>query len=78
MKDIVITPKQIKKELLVLLVCFVLSFIINIVAIVVYKTSWIEVFSQIGYVIIISVVLYILISLVRLIVSGIKKLFKSK
>lgn len=78
MKDIVITPKQIKKELLVLLVCFVLSFIINIVAIVVYKTSWIEVFSQIGYVIIISVVLYILVSLVRLIVSGIKKLFKSK
>lgn len=75
MKDIIITSKRIKKELYILLSCFAIAFILNIVSIVIYKTSWVEVFTQIGYVIVITIVLYLILALVRLFISGLKKIF---
>lgn len=65
MKDLVITSKRIKKEFYILLICFVIAFIINVVAVTTYKTPWSEIFTQIGYVIIITVLLYLLSAFAR-------------
>jgi len=80
MKDIVITPKRLRNELLVLLACFVVAFLVNVYAVVRYSTPAIEIVSQIGYVCILTGVLYVLqwairivIWLISLIVKRLKK-----
>jgi len=65
MKDLVITSKRVKKEFCIFSVCFVIAFIINVIAVTTYKTPWSEVFTQIGYVIIIAILLYLLSAFVR-------------
>lgn len=54
MKDIIITSQKIKRERNIYLICFLLSFAINIIAILVYTRPWIEIFTQLGYVLVIS------------------------
>lgn len=60
MKDIIITSQKIKRERNIYLICFLLSFAINIIAILVYTRPWMEyslnwgmcslsVFSSISY-----------------------------
>ena len=66
MKDIVITSKRIKKEIAWFAGCFAIAFITNIVVIIIYKTPWHEIFSQIGYVVVIALVLYMLLLLIRI------------
>ncbi len=65
MKDIIITEKRRKKEFQVLLICFIAAFLINVLAVLIYKTPWHEIFTQIGYVLVITVVLYLITALVR-------------
>lgn len=65
MKDIVITSRMLKQERNIYLVSFVVSFIINIIAIIIYSRPWIEMFSQIGYVIVISIIIYFLLWIPR-------------
>lgn len=74
MKDIVISAKRVKKEATILLVCFIVGFIINIISIAIYKTSWFEIFTQIGYVVIITLVLYLTVTFIRLIIYLINRL----
>ena len=45
MKDIIITSQKIKRERNIYLICFLLSFAINIIAILVYTRPWIEIFT---------------------------------
>lgn len=78
MKDLIITSHQIKRELRFFLICFILAFILNILGIVIYKTNWVEIFTQIGYVLAIAFVLYLFILLVRIIILLIVKLFRKK
>ncbi len=73
MKDIVFTKKRQKKELLIFGVCFAIGFLMNLISIIIYKTPWYEIFSQLGYVFVIALVLYILLSIIR----GFIKLIKS-
>ena len=65
MKDIIITSKKLKQERNIFLLSFLLAFIINVIAIIVYSRPWIEVISQIGYVIAISFLIYFLIWIPR-------------
>jgi len=76
MKDIIITSKRIKSEIRIFAVCFIIAFIINIVAIIIYKTHWVEVFSQIGFVTVIAFSLYMLLLFLRIIFYLIRRLFK--
>ena len=78
MKDIIIPVRRQKKELRILLICFAFSFLLNIAAIIIYKTSWAEIITQIGYVIIIALALYVLIAIIRLIVYLISRFFKKR
>lgn len=74
MKDTIITGRRKQKELKILLICFAIAFLINIIAIIIYKTPWHEMFSQIGFVVVITLALYILLVIIR----GIARLFKKK
>ena len=76
MKDIVIKERQIKRELLVLLSCFVIMEIVNIYAIIDYGGKWSEVIMSLGFVTAAAVVLYLVLAVFRLLVYGIVKLIK--
>ena len=68
MKDTLITAARKKTELLTLLVCFGIAFLLNVVCIIIYKTPFSEVFTQIGYVLFITLALYLIWTAIRLIV----------
>ena len=66
MKDTVILAATKRRELYIWLACFVVANIVNVVTIIKFQTSWLEIFTQIGYVVITSLVLYVLVLIVRL------------
>lgn len=78
MKDIVIPSQKVKREAWIFFGCFIFAFLLNIAAIIIYKTPWYEAFTQIGYVIVIAVGLYLIVSLIRFFIYLIKQLFKRK
>ncbi|MBO5860957.1 MAG: hypothetical protein J6Q45_04750 [Alistipes sp.] len=67
MKDTIITAQVKRRELWVLLACFLVANIINVVAIIRFSTPWYEVFTQIGYVCVTTIALYFLLALVRVV-----------
>ncbi|MBN2261633.1 MAG: hypothetical protein JW735_01905 [Prolixibacteraceae bacterium] len=73
MKNIVITSKIIKRELLIWAAMIVFAQIANLYAIIKFDTSFSELYSQLGYVFALSIVLYVLVLLLRLLFSFIKK-----
>ena len=66
MKDTVISAAVKRRELKIWLVCFIVANIVNWAAIIKYQTPWYEIFTQIGYVIVSSLLLYGLLLLVRI------------
>lgn len=78
MKDIIITSKRIQKELYILAATFSVAFIINLFAILKFKTPWYEIFTQIGFVVVITFILYLIVLLFRLIILLTKNIFKRK
>ncbi|MGN1226381.1 MAG: hypothetical protein ACI4TL_03995 [Candidatus Cryptobacteroides sp.] len=78
MKDIVIKERRIRREVIVALVCFLLSFLTNMGAVIFYAKPWVEIFTQIGYVFIIAVVFYVIALIIRLLYLLIIKIFKIK
>ena len=78
MKDIVITEKMVRRELYVLLGCFVAAFLVNVGAIIGYDRPWSELYSQIGFVVFITVGIYVLLAVLRLIICLVAKLFKKQ
>ena len=75
MKDIVITERMIRRELLVLLGCFVVACLVNAGAIIAYDRPWSELYSQIGFVIFITGGIYVLLAVFRLLVWLVAKIF---
>jgi len=78
MKDLVINGKRIIKELIILASLFILSFIINVIAILIHDTEWIELLSQLHVVLILTLVLYALLWLVRLVIYFVIFPFRKK
>jgi uncharacterized membrane protein len=68
MQDLIIPSKRLKKETYILSACFVAAFLTNIVSIITFKTPWYEIFTQIGYVLVITIVLYLIVSFFRFII----------
>lgn len=75
-KDFTVTAKQITREHLILLGCFLVALGVNIFSIIKYSTPWTEIFTQIGYVLIVTAFFYGLSIIVRLIVWGIRLLIR--
>ncbi len=71
MKEIIITVKQQKTELLIFCVCLLLAFVLNVASILIYDTEWEELWTQLLWVLLIGIGLYILTVFFRLL----KRLF---
>lgn len=67
MNDILISSKRIKKELITLLVSFIIGFTANIGAIIYYKSAAIEILTSLPYVLVFTGFIYIVWSLLRFI-----------
>ena len=76
MKDIVISEKHVRRELCLILVCFVLAFLVNVGAIIAFDRPWSELYSQIGYVLFITAGIYVLLAVVRIIVAVLYRMFR--
>ena len=66
MKDTVISARTKRRELTIWLACFAAANIINGAAIIRFATPWYEVFTQLGYVTVTSLLLYGLAMLLRI------------
>lgn len=66
MKDTVISAAVKRRELKIWLVCFIVANVVNWAAIIKYQTPWYEIFTQIGYVVVSSLLIYGLLLLVRI------------
>ncbi|MFC1640019.1 hypothetical protein ACFL3B_04570 [Gemmatimonadota bacterium] len=77
MKDIVIGQARIKRELLVLSICFVAAVFLNVYAIAAKGTEWSELLSQLHLTLAVAIVFYVVLGVFRLIVFGIRRLVNS-
>ena len=73
MKDTLITARQKKRALIALLVCFIAAFGLNLGAIIGYGTPWYEIFTQIGFVVVITLALYLIYGILAGIICLIRK-----
>ena len=78
MKPIIIDSKFIKRELWILLGCFVAAVIFDLVGIILYKRPAIELVTTIGYEVVIALGLYAFLALVRILAFLVSQLFKKK
>ena len=67
MKDLIITVKQQKRELICILVCLALATGVNVYAIITYATQWKELYTQWFKVLALTGFFYILTAIFRLI-----------
>jgi len=77
-KDTVITGKQKRQEMLLFLLSFGVSNILNVLAIIFYKTPFREIYTQMFVVVILALVLYLLTIAVRLVIYFTKLIIKKK
>jgi len=70
MRDTVITSRRKKIEIATLIFCFIIANLVNWYAINRFKTSYKELFTSLGYVIILTLVLYLLWTVIRLIFNA--------
>ena len=75
MKDITIPLHSLKQELKIWSLLFVIVYIANIFSIFKYETPFSEFYSSLGYVFMISLVIYLLLGVVRLLVVFVKSFF---
>ncbi|MBR1576329.1 MAG: hypothetical protein IJ654_07775 [Bacteroidales bacterium] len=75
MKEIVVSPKVLRRELWILLACFLFAVLFDLFAIVKYGRPFGELFRTIGYILAIMVVVYLALALLRLLVFVICRLF---
>jgi NADH:ubiquinone oxidoreductase subunit K len=77
MKDIVFTAKRQRTELIVFGVCLLVSFLMNVYAIVAFNTEWKELYTQLLWVLAIAVFLYAVSVGIRLIYTCVRSVLKS-
>jgi hypothetical protein len=70
MKPITIHPRR---EFIIWLIAFLVSNLLNVYGIIHYKTSWTELFTQLGYVLVLSLLLYFMVALIRLVIGILRK-----
>ncbi|MDR2763836.1 MAG: hypothetical protein LBB90_02270 [Tannerella sp.] len=78
MKDILITVERQKREIRWLCGALIVALLMNVFAILIYRTSWSELWTQLLWVICIGAGLYALSVVVRGAVWGVWRLFRKK
>ncbi len=74
MNDIIIPRRRVKREIWTLVSCFVIANLINLYAIITFKTKFTELYSMVGYVVVTALALYFVWSILRLVFYLIKTL----
>ena len=77
MKDIVITRKALRRELFILLGCFVFAVGVNTFAILKSARPAKELVTMIGYVIVVAGIVYLLLGVVRLIAAWVVHMLRA-
>lgn len=75
MNDLILTPKRLKKELVIYLGALLSAIFLNVYAILSYKTSFTELWSEMPFVLLLSLVFYAAIGLFRIIWLGFRNFF---
>lgn len=78
MKELKLTVKRQKTEGLIFGCCFLMAFLMNVLSIVLYDTQWKELYTQLCWVLAISLFLYFLIGAFRLLYRCVRRLVSSK
>ncbi len=78
MKDIIIRGATIRRELFFFLLSFIIAFGMNLYAIITFKTLWAELLTQLPFLILVTLVIYLIILLARIVFLGINKLLRIK
>ena len=78
MKNTLITARRKRIEIYTFLICFLLANVANVYAIITYETPWTELYSSMGYVMLMACLLYVVWSLLRLLVYGVWRLIRKK
>lgn len=78
MKETIITIKRKKIELFTFMICFIIANLANLYSIIVYKTSFVELITSMGYVIVATIIIYFIWSIIRLIFWPIRLLISKK
>lgn len=73
MKDTIITARRKKIEIATLIICFIIADLVNWYAIAHYKTSYRELFTSLGYVVVLTLALYLLWTVIRLIFHAVRR-----
>jgi hypothetical protein len=76
MKEIIISPERLRKELYFLLASFGIALLLNVYSIIKYQTNWVEIITQIGYVFLLSLLFYLILLLVRGSIVCVKSIVK--
>ena len=76
MKEIVLSVKRQKTEIKIFCVCIALAYLMNIVSIIAYGTSWSELWTQSLWMLIITCGFYGLSVVCRLLYHGIRQVGK--
>ena len=76
MKDLTITGKRIQSEIKILIGCFILAVILNIYAIIKYNSGWGELFTQLHIEVLLSIVIYFVTGVIRIVIISIKRIIK--
>ena len=77
MREIVITPRAIRRELWILLGCLGAAVLVDLGAILYYDRPYLELLRTLGYVVAIALVLYLGLGLLRLLWGGLRCVLKS-
>lgn len=75
MKDTVVTARRKRIELISLGICLLLAVLLNIGCIIFYKTSFTEVYTQVGFMLVFALVFYLVFTLGRMLWWCMRKLF---
>jgi hypothetical protein len=75
MKDLHISAKRQKFELKWFAASFCIAVLVNVFSIIIYKTSWSEVFTQLLWVLVMACILYAVSIASRIVIYMLKRLF---
>ncbi len=78
MKDTIIKADWKKRELLMISVCFIIAFFLNIYSIIKFDTAWIELITTLHVTILITLIIYFISIVLRGIYFFIQNIFKNK
>ena len=76
MRDIIISEKNVRRDLWILLGCLIFAELLNVFAIIKYSRPAIELVSMIGYVIVTALLCYVILLAARLLACLVIRIIK--